>query len=321
MAEGGEHDSHTLARTVCFQNSLGALADSPSNRMAESSGPDPQAGEGSNCFRGSGSALVCFTFRMWRRAGRIERHAREEHQPASDRRQRPGCFTLQRLAERGELESHTLASALRLAIASSRLTRSRSEDHWCMQGESNPPRALSRRCKRPIPRHSVSHAYGARQWNRTTRLRVTNPALRHLSLRGEIRCSPVARPRNPVRQDSLGRLQPGQPLTCMSLSTTAVPISAATWSPRGELNAVQLDTSQSHCRNASRAKLVPQTGFAPVASPLPRAHTSACASAAWPPELDSNQRMQPSESRRRSSFGRERNGTRGWSRTTANRDS
>ena len=46
--------------------------------------------------------------------------------------------TEHRFAERGELESHTLASALRLAIASSRLTRSRSEEDLVHAGGIEP---------------------------------------------------------------------------------------------------------------------------------------------------------------------------------------
>jgi hypothetical protein len=42
-------------------------------------------------------------------------------------------------------------------------------------------------------------------------------------------------------------------------------------------------------------KVVPTRGFAPLASSIPTRRTSACASTAWPRELELNQRMQPSE--------------------------
>jgi hypothetical protein len=52
-----------------------------------------------------------------------------------------------------------------------------------------------------------------------------------------------------------------------------------------------------HVRSSSKDenKVVPTRGFAPLASSIPTRRTSACASTAWPRELELNQRMQPSE--------------------------
>jgi hypothetical protein len=92
------------------------------------------------------------------------------------------------------------------------------------------------------------------------------------------------------------------------------------WSPMSDSNGLIASTNRAHHRQclrgemepsrrlarriaiyACRANLVPEGGFEPPASALPKRRTSQHASPAkWPPRSELNTRTQPSEGRRRS---------------------
>jgi hypothetical protein len=92
---------------------------------------------------------------------------------------------------------------------------------------------------------------------------------------------------------------------------SAARLDAQIWRPAAELNGIPVVTSDVLHRQSLRGEFsiccclgvssesVPTRGFAPLASAIPARRTSACASTAWPPRVELNDRIRASEAQRR----------------------